>query len=625
MRYTSECRTEVFHRILFFFRLLLNTNPMKQNTYNSGVIGNCAYIAHISKTGNVNWLCWPQFDSSFVFGSLIDDEKGGHFSISPLNEEFSSDQYYIENTNILCTEIHSARGSYRITDFAPRFPLFDRTHRPLMMIRKIERISGHPKIVVRCKPAYEYGQADVRSHHGSNHIRFSGLPDELRLTANIPLNFIEKEIAFQLFETKYLVLTYGTPLEAPLEETCETFLHKTIMYWRNWIKACRTPILYQDACIRSALILKIHQYEQTGAIIAASTTSLPEYPGTGRTWDYRFCWMRDAYYTLTAFSNIGHFEELEGYFQFIANISHPSEEAQRLQPLYSINGESKLVEIEHNLKGYLGNQPVRTGNDAYTHIQNDVYGQVLVSLLPLYIDKRFIGAERSNSIFSVQNLLSMIEATMNEPDAGLWEFREQRQLHGYTYLFHWAGSCAAGKMLRHLGAEAKWIDRADRLARESAAMLEKCYDPEMEVYTQAIGSKQLDASMLQLITMGYLDDDKEKALKHLRGLERELKQSEATFYRYKHSDDFGKPETSFVICSYWFIEALARLGLVDEARQNFEKLLSFRNHLGLLSEHVNPVDGSQWGNFPQTYSHVGLLNAAFQISRTLNKPNFLTP
>lgn len=596
---------------------------MKQNTYNNGVIGNCAYIAHIHQNGNVNWLCWPQFDSSFVFGGLLDDEKGGTFSISPYNETFTSNQYYMENTNILCTEITSSSGSYRITDFAPRFPLFDRTHRPLMLFRKIERLSGHPKLLVCCKPAYDYGAAEVRSHQGSNHIRYSGLPDELRLTSNIPLNFIEQEIPFQLFETKYLVLSYGIPLEAPLEETCETFLHKTKMYWMNWVKASSFPMIYQEACIRSSLILKIHHYEQTGAIIAASTTSLPEFPGTGRNWDYRFCWMRDAYYTLTAFSSIGHFEELEGYFQFMANISQPTEEAQRLQPLYSINGESKLEESNVDLKGYLGNQPVRIGNDAYTHIQNDVYGQVLVSLLPLFIDKRFIGAERSNSIYSIQNLLKMIEMTMHEPDAGLWEFREQRQLHGYTYLFHWAGACAAGKMLRHLDAKEDWIIRADRVAKEAAEMLEKCYDPEMGVYTQAIGSKQLDASMLQIITMGYLDHDKERALKHLRVMAKELKQSESTLYRYKHSDDFGKPETSFVICSFWYVEALARLGLVEEAREHFEKLLSFQNHLGLLSEHVNPNDGSQWGNFPQTYSHVGLLNAAYQISRTLSKPNFL--
>jgi len=596
---------------------------MVKNTYGNGLIGNCSFIAHIDKTTDVRWLCWPQFDSSFVFGNLLDEKKGGYFSIKPFEEEFSSHQYYVENTNVLCTEIISASGSYRVTDFAPRFRNFDRYHRPLMLIRKVERLSGHPRLAVKCKPAYEYGQAEIKSHHGSNHIRYSGLPDELRLTANIPLNFIENENPFQLFETKYLVLTYGIPLEAPLEETSENFLQKTTQYWRSWIKASNLPMLYQEECIRSALVLKIHQYEQTGAIIAASTTSLPEFPGTGRTWDYRYCWMRDAYYTLTAFSNIGHFEELEGYFQFMANLTNPLAEAQRIQPLYSINGDHLLIEKNLDLDGYLGNQPVRIGNDAYTHIQNDVYGQVLVSLLPLYIDKRFIGVERSSSTSAIQNLLKMIESTMHEPDAGLWEFRESRQMHGYTFLFHWAGASAAEKMLTQLGADSKWISKARALTMEAKVMLEKCYDKEAGVYTQAIGSKQLDASMLQMITMGYLDNQKDRAVKHLRVMEKELQQAKGMFYRYKHEDDFGKPHTSFVICSFWFIEALARLGFVDEAMENFDHLLHFSNHLGLLSEHVNPNDGSQWGNFPQTYSHVGLLNAAFQISRQLNQPNFL--
>lgn len=596
---------------------------MLNNMYNNALIGNCAYIAHIGKEADIKWLCWPQFDSSFVFGSMLDDEKGGEFSISPSGEEFTSHQYYIENTNVVCTEITSESGSYRVTDVAPRFPLFERNHRPLMLIRKIERLSGHPKLVVKCRPAYDYGSAEIKSHQGSNHIWYSGLPDQLRLTSNIPMNFIESEIPFQLFETKYLVLTYANPLEAALEETCEIFIQKTITYWRKWIKASNFPLLYQKQCIRSALLLKMHQYEQTGAIIASSTTSLPEFPGTGRTWDYRYCWMRDAYYTLTAFSHIGHFEELEGYFRFMANISTPTEDAFRLQPLYSINGDNILTERTLDLEGYLGNKPVRSGNDAYTHIQNDVYGQVLVSLLPLYIDRRFIGEERSSSLQNIKNLLLMIEATMDEPDAGLWEFREKRQLHGYTFLFHWAGANAAGKMLHHLHAPDEWIAKANALAAKSAEMLEKCYDEKRGVYTQGVNSKQLDASMMQLITMGYLDHDKEKALKHLRVMEAELKQGKATFYRYKHTDDFGKPQTSFVICSFWFIEALARLGQIDEARDNFEHLLTFANHVGLLSEHVDPAKGSQWGNFPQTYSHVGLLNAVFQISRSLNTPNFL--
>ena len=596
---------------------------MTKNTYNFGLIGNCAYIGHVDLEGDISWLCWPRFDSSFVFGKLLDDKQGGRFRIAPEDGVLATTQYYIENTNVLCTEISSPSGTYRITDFAPRFPQYDRYYRPLMLVRKIERLEGTPRLIVSCKPTYNYGKADVKAHHGSNHIRFSGLPDELRLTGNIPLDFIADEHPFQLFETKYLVLTYGSPLEAALEETCETFLRKTVQYWRNWVKAGTFPLLYQKESIRSALVLKIHQYEQTGAIIAASTTSLPEFPGTGRNWDYRFCWMRDSYYTLMAFSRIGHFEELEGYFHFISNLAHANIKQQRIQPLYAIDGENVLTEKYVDLKGYRENQPVRIGNDAYTHIQNDVYGQILVTLLPLYIDRRFIGTERSYSLAVIENALDMIEITMQEPDAGLWEFREKKQMHGYTFLFHWAGANAAAKILRELNAGPDRIAKATALAEQARQMLEQCYDETRGVYTQAMGTKHLDASMFQMITMGFLDYDQARAIKHLRVMEEDLKQGKGMFYRYKHADDFGKPETSFVICSFWFIEALARLGLVEEAMENFEHLMTFSNHLGLLSEHANPNDGSQWGNFPQTYSHVGQINAATQISRMLNRPKFL--
>lgn len=595
---------------------------MPKNTYNTGIIGNCAYIAHVDNLANIKWLCWPQFDSSFVFGDLIDPTTGGSFSIVPADNGFSTTQNYIENTNVLCTEFKTDSGNFKVTDFAPRFKQNGRYHRPLMLIRKIERVSGNPQITIKCQPAYDYGKSNIISHLGSNHIRYDGLPDQLRLTSNIPVNFIDKEISFQLFETKYLVLTYGTPLEAELEETCENFLKNTVNYWRSWIKASSYPMIYQKEIIRSALALKIHQYEQTGAIIAASTTSLPEFQGLGRNWDYRFCWLRDSYYTLTAFNHIGHFEELEGYFQYIANIT--SKHPQRLQPLFSINGESDLTEIELNLDGYLGtNKPVRIGNDAFNQIQNDGYGQVLVSLLPLYIDKRFIDTERSNSLSTIHNLLEMIEKTMDEPDAGIWEFRETKQLHGYTYLFHWAGAKAAEKIFKTLGQSEKHIQKAQEIAQNAQSILEKCFDKEREVYTQAVGTSHLDASMLQLISLGYLDDKPELAIKHLRAMEKELKSDKGMFFRYKHEDDFGIPETTFVICSFWYVESLARLGLVDEAIENFDNLLKYSNHLGLLSEHVNPTDGSHWGNFPQTYSHVGLINAAYQISRKRNKPNFL--
>lgn len=592
---------------------------MKKHTYDYGVIGNCAFTAHIHKNSNISWMCWPRFDSSFIFGDLIDDEKGGEFSVLPSGEVADSKQYYTENTNILCTEVSSASGTYKITDFAPRFQQLDRYFKPLMLIRKIECISGSPSIKVKCEPKGDYGKITPEASLGSNHIRFLGLDSNVRLTTNISLNKVLNHQSFVLNETKYMVLSWGPPMEAELEETCEAFLTKTTKYWQRWIKSANIVNFYQKEAIRSALILKIHQYEDTGAIVAATTTSLPESDGSGRNWDYRFCWMRDTFYTLNAFNNIGHFEESEKYFQYILNTT--IEEDDRYQPLYGIDGKKKLVEESLDLKGYLGNQPVRIGNDAYTHIQNDVYGQVLVSLLPLFNDQRILFDGRYDSPDLIWKTLKIIERTFDEKDAGLWEFRNLAQQHCYTYLFHWAGSSAAIKIGKALKDE-RIGELAVKLRDRAQKTIEKCFVPAKKGYAQAVGVDRMDASNLQLILMNYLPGDSPLAKSHLEAMEKELHAGEGLFYRYMHADDFGKPENTFLICAFWYVEALACVGRLDEAVKYFEKLNTYSNHVGLLSEDVNAKDGSMWGNFPQAYSHVGLLNAASRISRKLDRPDF---
>jgi len=592
---------------------------MPRHTYDSGIIGNCAFIAHIRKDTNVAWMCWPRFDSSFLFGGLLDPEKGGQFSILPENG-YTSTQRYVENTNILVTEIETADGRYRITDFAPRFQQYERYYKPLMLVRKIEPVLGQPRITVRCEPVGEYGEKRLSAYSGSNHIQFGGLEGALRLTTNVSLQHVLDAQPFVLNEPKYLVLTYGLPLEAPLQTTAEDFLRRTTQYWRNWVKTTAIGNLYQKQVIRSALALKIHQYEDTGAIIAASTTSLPEYDGSGRNWDYRYCWLRDTYYILTAFNNIGHFEEAEQYFHFVANVT--AKNTPRYNPLYSISGSTDLTEREIPLAGYRGNQPVRIGNQAVEHIQNDTYGQVLLSLLPLYTDQRFIVEERHDSSKWLRTILGKIELTIDEADAGLWEFRGLAQEHCYTNLFHWAGCKAAVKMARTIGDEAL-AAQARTLMDKAAAKIEACYDKKRGVYTQAIGTPHLDASCLQLIGMGYLDPASKRAQQHLRVLEEELKAEGGLFYRYLHADDFGKPVTTFLITAFWHVEALAAVGRVEEAQEQFNHLLGYGNHLGLLSEDVDSRDGSQWGNFPQAYSHVGLMNAAYRIAKKLDRPAFL--
>jgi GH15 family glucan-1,4-alpha-glucosidase len=593
---------------------------MEKHTYQTGIIGNCSYIAHVNVDTNISWLCWPRFDSSFVFGGLLDEVKGGEFSIRPQGE-YESKQYYLENTNILCTEVQTSTGKYRITDFAPRFREHERYFKPLMLIRKLEVLDGYPTIKVKCEPTYHYGKIALKRAAGSNHIQFSGGEDEMRLTTNVSLSYILEDRYFVLNSTKYLVLTYGSPLEVPLETVVESFLIRTKQYWRTWIKHSSIGEFYQEYVIRSALALKIHQYEDTGAIIAASTTSLPEFPGSGRNWDYRFCWLRDTYYIINALHHIGHFEETEKYFEYIKDISFES--GLRFQPLYSITRKHNLEEyIAEHLSGYLGNGPVRIGNQAFEHIQNDIYGQAIITLLPLYSDHRFVFAERRDSAFLVDIALKRIEFTIDEQDAGIWEFRNSAYVHCYSNLFQWAGCKAAAKIARRIHHK-KLEEKALHLMSKAANHIEACYDEERRVYTHAVGSPHLDASTLQLIMMNYLDPASDRAKNHLIALEKELKTPNGLFYRYLHQDDFGKPETTFLICAFWYIEALACVGRLDDAMRQFEKLMEYSNHLKLFSEDVDEVTGSQWGNFPQAYSHVGLMNAAHRIATKLNRPLYL--
>lgn len=592
----------------------------KRHTYDLGMIGNGSFNALIGMNTNVQWMCLPRFDSSFVFGGLLDSAQGGEFQIAPTTGKSAHHQYYLENTNVLVTEVETEEGKYRVTDFAPRFFQYDRYYRPTQLMRKVEPISGSPKVLVRCNPKGSYGEKSLTKERGSSHIRFHGLEEPLRLTTDIPLNYIIEEQPFVLTKTMFMVLSYGAPFEAALEETIESFLTKTVNYWRLWVKSTSIKGQFQKEVIRSSLALKIMQYEDTGGIIAAPTTSLSEFPASTRNWDYRYCWMRDAYYTLSAFSNIGHFEEMEKYFHYITNII--LKKGARIQPLYSITGAPQLIERELNLEGYLKNRPVRIGNDAHTHIQNDVYGQIMLTILPVYDDRRFILNERADSHLLLTLLSDYIEKTIDELDAGIWEFRGREQQHAYTNLFQWAGAAAVAKVAKNRGYQ-ELYEKALGLQKRASVKIEECFDEERGVYTQAKGVKHMDASNLQLILMNYLDPKSEKAKQHLKIMERELRTKEGLFYRYKHADDFGEPETTFLICGFWYAEALATVGRTEEAIEVFEKLCTYSNHLGLMSEDIAPQDGGMWGNFPQAYSHVGLVNAAYRIYRQKDIPSFL--
>ncbi len=584
------------------------------------MIGNCNFSGLIDDRANIKWMCWPRFDSSFIFGSLLDEKKGGNFSICPPGDQYTSRQDYLENSNILITRFESAEGIFEVIDFAPRFYLNERFHKPLMLFRKVRKISGTPRVLVNCDPVGSYGEVKPEVHLGSNHIRYSGLEQPVRLTTNASLTLIQQQREFFLNEDLYFVLSWGIPLEGPLVHTFEDFLTRTKQYWQTWVRHCTLPKLFQKEVIRSALTLKMHQYEDTGAIIASCTTSLPEIDGEGRNWDYRFCWLRDTYYTLSALNSLGHFEEMEKYAHFIENLNMSSLES--LQPVYCIDGAPQMKEIELNLSGYLNNKPVRVGNEASLQIQHDAYGQIVMALFSLFTDARLVNKE-IYSTRSVKYLLAYIEKTIEQPDNGLWEFRGRKSMHSYSSLFHWAGSAACKKIAK-IREDKELEAKADKLMARASELLEQCYSEEKKAYTQAIGSQDLDASLLQMITLGFFHDkSNEKAVAHLRAIQKDLEIKPGFLLRYKHTDDFGLQKSAFLVCSFWYIEALIHLNFIEEATELFEQVLKAQNHLGLISEDFDINNGSQWGNFPQTYSHVGLINCAFALDKMIKKPAFL--
>ena len=592
------------------------------------LIGNCSYQALIDSRAKLVWLCWPRFDSSFVFGSLLDSEKGGSFQIEPAAngaeqiddqgkthfgaKSFTSTQRYLPNTNILETVFRSGDDAFSVVDFAPRFTQYDRFYKPNMLIRRIRKISGNPRARVLIDPVYQYGKENVRPTTASNHIKWSFGEGELRLTSNVPLNYIDSARPFIIEDDLYLCLTWGHPLEAPLEATCQQFYSETKRYWERWVKHTQLPGVMQQAVIRSALALKLHQYEDTGAITAAATTSLPEEDGAGRNWDYRYCWLRDSYFTLRAMRKLGHFEEMEGFVHFLKNIVQSA--GDRLQPVFAIDGNEKLTEIElDHLRGYLDkNQPVRAGNDAYRQIQNDAYGEMVGAIAPLLLDIRFDN-EHEQAVIIVAKLLEKIELTMEEPDAGLWEYRGMARVHTFTLLMHWAGARIAEKIAK-LHNSATYSEKAAKIRDRAAELIESTYRPELGFYADAIGTDNPDAALFMMVNLGYLKAEDPKAEKHVRSLEAALGKNLPLMHRYKHQDDFGVSTSSFTVCGFWYAEALARLGHREEAMAALAKLQGYSNHVGLFSEDIDPDSGEQWGNFPQTYSHVGLINTAFAIS-----------
>lgn len=588
---------------------------MNEPTLDLGVIGNGSFGALIDTRGRVVWSCLPAFDGDPAFCALLSPRHhdGGDFGIE-LENYAGSDQSYVANTAILRTVLRDRNGgAIEIIDFAPRWRQNDRFYRPVSIIRQVRPLAGSPRIRVRVRPLAEWGARVPDSTSGSNHVRWL-LPDfTLRLTTDVPVRFIRDELPFVLTHTVHMVLGADEPLTRSLPGYVHEAQERTEQYWREWVRYLSIPLDWQEAVIRSAITLKLCQYEDSGAIIAAMTTSIPEAPNSTRNWDYRYCWLRDAAFVVRALNRLGATRTMEEFLRYIFNIaSHDGS----LQPLYGIGFQAQLHEYEmESLAGYRGMGPVRCGNLAWVQRQHDVYGSVVLASTQLFFDQRLNDPGDTHTFSRLEPLGEHAIALHDVPDAGLWEFRGRTEVHTYTSVMCWAACDRLAKIATRLGLDDRvtyWREHADRIR---AHVLANAWNASLGHFTDALGGERLDASLLLLADIGFIDATDPRYIATVEAIGHGLRRGDALF-RYVAADDFGQPETSFTICTFWYIDALAAIGRRDEARDLFERILSRRNHLGLLSEDLAFDSGEAWGNFPQTYSHVGLINAAMRLSRS---------
>ncbi len=578
-----------------------------------GLIGNSRVAALVNRLGSLVWWCYPNFDGDPVFSRLLaGDEDKGSFDCR-LEGMVDARSDYLRNTAVIRTTLTDGAGNaVRITDFAPRFRLYGRNFQPAQLCRLIEPVNGLPRITLRLRPTHGYG-LPRRAVAGSNHIRYLGAEDAVRLTTNAPLSYLERETPFALTRPLHMVIGVDEPLEGATDAVVADFLKRTADYWHDWVRTLAVPFEWQEVCIRAAITLKLSSYEETGAIVAALTTSIPEAPGSGRNWDYRYCWLRDAYFVIQALNRLGATRTMERYVDFIATVASGGAD---LKPLYGIVPDLDLTErIEPNLAGYLGDGPVRVGNQAAEQVQHDVYGSVVLAVAQTFFDERLPAPGDAGMFRRLEPLAERAAKLAFEPDAGIWEYRGRQRLHTHSALLCWVACHRMGLIARRLrlATEAgRWEAEAQRLRER---ILREAWSECRQCFTGTFGHDSLDASVLLMHEMGLIAADDPRFIATVEVIGREL-DNNGHLMRYSAPDDFGTPETAFLVVKFWYLDALAAIGRRDEARALYDDLVALRNRYGLLAEDVHPQDGRLWGNIPQTYSMAGLINTAMKLSRS---------
>jgi GH15 family glucan-1,4-alpha-glucosidase len=575
-------------------------------------IGNCQVSALVDSAGGFVWACQPRVDGDPLFCSLLGGRGEWRFAVE---NQVSVEQSYLRNTPILTTRLTDADGAVaEIFDFCPRFERSGRMYRPVAWVRIVRPLAGAPRLRVSLTAAADWGAAEAERTSGTNHIRYLLKPQPLRLTTDAPVGQLLEGRAFRLERAQHFFLGPDEPFVGNVGHTLAAWLHQTADEWRGWVRGLASPLEWQRVVIRAAIALKLCQHEETGAIVAALTTSIPEAPDSGRNWDYRYCWIRDAYYTVQALNRLGALDVLENYLGYLRNIVDEAK-GGHIQPLYAVSGGARLEErVAEALVGYRGMGPVRVGNAAFTQVQHDAYGQIVLSNVQAFIDERLFRKATEADFHALERVGERAWEMHDQPDAGLWEYRTRSAVHTYSAVMSWAACDRLGHAAEVLGLDerqALWRERADAIR----ARIERdaWFAPE-ERFGATFGGGELDASLLQLADMRFLAPDDPRFQATFQAVEKGLRRG-GHMLRYAAEDDFGLPETAFNFCTFWLIEALHLAGRGGEARELYEKTLERLTPAGLLSEDTDFATGELWGNYPQTYSLVGLINCAVLLSR----------
>lgn len=592
--------------------------------YHLGMIGNGRTCALIDAFGKIVFCCLPNFDSGTVFASILDEEKGGSFWLEMVDGGVTG-QTYEPNSNVLVTAFEGADGAFELIDFMPRYSSDGRAEAANDVgpdvVRKLKVLHGLPKIRIHYDPRLEYGHGETEvvpegdllkatTHWIGEH---QMIYESMYLWTDMDLDAVRSGEEIVLVGDRFLFMSYHDKVQIPDMGLVDLMLQRTRAYWMLWAARTHLPKKYRESSMRSALVLKMLQFDPTGAILAAATTSLPETIGEERNWDYRFCWLRDASMTVGVLRKIGHPAMSTGFIDWMLHTVPTKDDS--LQIMYGLRGEKILTERTlHHFSGYKGSAPVRVGNAAYNQEQHDIYG-VVMDVIYQDLTMRQRSPESLDRIWTrVRAIVRTVGAAWREPDRGIWEIRGEKRHFVFSKVLCWVAIDRAIKIAGLLDKHS-WADSHQELLAEiHNDICQRGWSAEKSAFTQSYGSLDLDASNLLLAEYGFLDPSDPRFVSTVERSQQELCVN-GLMFRYRNQDDFGEPQSAFTVCSFWLVKALASINRRGEARKLYEALLAAANGHGLYGEDLDFKTRRHLGNFPQAYSHLALIDCALELSR----------